>query len=468
MKIEEIRSSVAGLRDEITELADAETLTEEQELRFEAAMTEFEARKAELVAAEERAAKIEAVRSTVTERTAGSAAPSIIRKSDPADLDLRTASRGELRSAAMRVLESDGSHLSARQGDHVEALLRKADENTDGASIARRLLVTETDSYRSAFLKATTQAQPVFTAEEARSINEFRAANEGTGSAGGFGVPVLIDPTIILTSGASNAPILDVAKTVTITTNAWKGVSSAAVSWSYDAEATAVSDDSTTLAQPTITAYKAQGFIPYSIELGEDYPSFAEEMSMLLNQGFIDLLASQTVIGSGSSSPKGIFTAMQNVTTNPAHVTVKTSGSLGAVDIRKAWAALPQRFRANARWVMSPGVMAQVRAFGNGQALSDFTVNMLADGADQLTGRPVITSDYAPDFTGTTGTASYAVVGDFSNFVVVQRAGMTVELVNHLLDTSTGRPTGQRGWYARARHGFDAVNVNGFRLISNS
>ena len=112
--------------------------------------------------------------------------------------------------------------------------------------------------------------------------------------------------------------------------------------------------------------------------------------------------------------------------------------------------------------------MAQVRAFGNGYALSDFTVNMLADGTDQLTGRPVITSDYAPAFTGTTGAANYAVVGDFSNFLVAQRAGMTVELVNHLFDPTTARPTGQRGWFAFARHGFDAVNSNGFRLIANS
>ena len=59
-------------------------------------------------------------------------------------------------------------------------------------------------------------------------------------------------------------------------------------------------------------------------------------------------------------------------------------------------------------------------------------------------------------------------VGDFNNFVIAQRAGMTVELVNRLFDQITPRPPGQRGWLAYARHGFDVDVANGFRIISNS
>ena len=159
---------------------------------------------------------------------------------------------------------------------------------------------------------------------------------------------------------------------------------------------------------------------------------------------------------------------MANVTTNPPHVVVTTAGSLGAIDVRNAWATLPERYRSRATWVMSPTIEAKIRAFGNALALSDFTVNLLADGTSNLTGRPVVVSDYAPAFTGTTGAENFAIVGDFSRFLIVQRAGMTVELVNHLFDTSTGRPTGQRGWFAFSRHGFDQVDPNGFRLIANS
>src|ERR1019366_10335885 len=141
------------------------------------------------------------------------------------------------------VVETEGRNLAPRQLDHLDRLLRSRSDNVDGSVIARRLLTSETDAYRSAFMKATCDPTPIFTPEEQRSVAEFRAANEGTGSAGGVGVPVLIDPTIILTSGAADAPLLPISRMVTVTTDAWKGVSSSGVVWSYDAEANAVSDD---------------------------------------------------------------------------------------------------------------------------------------------------------------------------------------------------------------------------------
>src|ERR1019366_5988810 len=182
-------------------------------------------------------------------------------------------------------------HLAPHQIDHVDKLLRSRNGDVDGAVIAKRILLSENDAYRSAFMKGVTESSPIFSAQEQAAVAEFRAANEGTGSAGGFGIPVLIDPTIILTSGAADAPLLQISRVVTITTDAWKGVSSSGVVWSYDAEASAVSDDTPTFAQPQVPVYMARGFIPYSIEVGQDYPGFADEMAMLLGQGFVDLLA---------------------------------------------------------------------------------------------------------------------------------------------------------------------------------
>jgi HK97 family phage major capsid protein len=382
--------------------------------------------------------------------------------------DVSNATYAELRDQALQVLETEGRNLAPRQLDHVDKLLRSRTAEVDGSVIAKRLLMSETDDYRSAFAKAVTQTAPVFSPEEARAVSEFRAANEGTGSAGGFGVPVLIDPTIILTSGAADAPILQISRMVTITTDAWKGVSSSGVSWSYDAESAVVSDDTPTFAQPTIPVYSARGFVPFSIEVGQDYPGSADEMAALLGQGFIDLVAKQSCTGSGVACPTGIFTALANATNNPAHVVVSTVGALGAVDVRAAWASLPERYRPRATWVMSPSVLEKVSAFGNGLALSDYTVNLLADGTSVLTGRPVVVSDYAPSFVGTTGAENYAVIGDFSRYVVVQRAGMSVELIPTIFDATTQRPTGSRAWFAIARHGLGVSDANGFRLLANN
>ena len=117
---------------------------------------------------------------------------------------------------------------------------------------------------------------------------------------------------------------------------------------------------------------------------------------------------------------------------------------------------------------MSTGVANEIRKFGAAAAGAYYTLNLNEAGLDTLFGRPVYTTDYAPDFTGTTGAANICVVGDFSNFVVANRAGMTVELVPHLFDVTNNRPTGQRGFYAVARHSYDSVNDLRFRLLQNT
>ncbi|HEY7823116.1 MAG TPA: phage major capsid protein, partial [Acidimicrobiia bacterium] len=428
--------------------------------RLSAALDEFEARKGELDAAEARQARIEAAKSVVTERAAGFDAPQIMKRTET-NVDVRSASRGEIRDAALKLVEGEARNLASRQLDHVDSLLNTRNGNTDGGEIAKRLILTENDAYRSAFMKGVTQVNPAYTAEEAQALNEYRAMSSADAN-GGYGVPVLIDPTIILTSGAADAPILNIARIVTVTTDNWKGVSSAGVSWSYDSEATEVSDDAPTLAQPTIDIYTARGFIPYSIEIGQDYPGFAEEMRRLLDQGYVDLVASQSMTG---ATPVGIFTAL-DANTN-VEVVVTTDGTFTAVDLLKAWKSLPERYRSRATWIMSTDVENEVRTFSANDTGAYYTVNLTQGGIGNLFGRPVLTSDYAPEFTGTTGAANILVVGDFSNFVVAQRAGMTVELVSHLFGVTNARPTGQRGWFAYARHGFDSVNDSAFRLLQN-
>ena len=85
----------------------------------------------------------------------------------------------------------------------------------------------------------------------------------------------------------------------------------------YDAELAQVSDDSPTLAQPTVPVYKAAGFIPYSIEVGEDYPGFAAEMRRLLDAGYIDLVAAQSATGSGSGTALPAAAAVPAVVVRP-------------------------------------------------------------------------------------------------------------------------------------------------------
>jgi len=412
-------------------------------------------RVAELVDAEERA-----------ERAAK--APTFIRKPDVvAPTDVTRMGRPEARDAALRALdEASDSIIDADRKAGVEALLLSASQRTDGDKIARRLLVTESDAYRSAFLKVLANANPAWTAEEARAVESYRAMSVGVDTSGGFGVPVLIDPTIIITTGTLASPLLNAARIETITTDAWRGVSAAGTAWSFDAEGVEVSDDGSTFAQPKVDAHTARGFIPYSIEVGMDYPGFASEMGRLLNVGYEDLLANKMCTGTGTNEPFGIFVALD--ATAGSEVVVSTNAQYNADDIDKVWAALPERFRARASWLMSVGYENKTRGFGSGTATSRFTVDQTAGGISLLNGRPVLVTDYAPAFATTTTARNLLVVGDFSHYLIAQRAGMSVEVVPHLLSTTTNLPNGQRGLFAYARVGADSVQDGAFRMLTNT
>ncbi|MGH3539785.1 MAG: phage major capsid protein [Pseudonocardiaceae bacterium] len=382
----------------------------------------------------------------------------------------------QARDGALRALEHRGAPLlRSEQGDRMDALLRSTisadNPNTDGGYIARRTLITESDAYRSAWRQVITGRHPLLTAEEVDALRslrqldyEYRAMSEGTPSAGGYGVPVFIDPTIVMTAQGSLNPFRRICRVETITTNKWKGVSSAGVTWSWDAEGSTVSDDSPTLAQPEVDVFMARGFLPYSIEAGQDYPGFAEEMARLLASGYDELTAQAFATGAGTTEPTGIITAL-DANTN-TEVVVTTDGAFGGVDINKVWGALPDRYKSNATWVMSHDVGNEVATFGNANNLSFVTVDF-TNVVSTVRQRPVEFSSYFPDFTGTTGAANILTVGDFSNYLIASRAGMAVEPIPILFDVTSNRPTGERGLFAWARTGGNSINDLAFRLLQN-
>ena len=385
---------------------------------------------------------------------------------DPAG-DTRRITNAEARDRALRILDSrDADDLSSAQKTQVDKIVRR-DHIT-----ARRILVTETDDYRSAWMKMVTDVHPVLTEEENRAVQawyEFRAMADFTTTAGGFGIPVFIDPSIILTAQESGNPFLSIAKQVTVNTTQWKGVSSAGVTWAFQTEAAAAADNSPVLAQPTVSVHMARGFIPYSIEVGMDYPGFASEMSTLLAQGYDELLVDKFTRGSGTGEPKGILTAISAVSGD--RVKVAVGGSITAPDPYAVWKALPQKYRRNASWLMSVGVNNAIRQLGTANVYHASTISLPEGWADSLFNKAVYESAYMPDTTTWTTTAEgQAIVGDFSNFVIARNGGMSVELVPQLFQqvtagTGPAVPTGQRGWFAYARIGSDSSNTAGFRLL---
>lgn len=395
-------------------------------------------------------------------------------------VDNPLALRGaEAVSRALRVLSDSrdhgAAHLNTRQREQIERLIRTSTGDLNGGIIARMVLLTEDPAYRSAWQKLISGRAAVLTQEESAAYlryEEARGMSIGTPAEGGYGVPVFIDPTITLTGGGSPTNIINISRTETITGPTWKGVTSAGMKWKFRAEGAASTDGSPTLAQPEVKAHRVDGYIPYTIEVGMDYPNFAGEMSRIMAVGYRETLVDRFTLGAGdgSNEPFGIVTAL-DANTN-SEVATATAGTIAAADIYKLWAQLPQRYRegefadaSSVHWMSDTTVDNAIRQLGTVDP--NFTEKLDAAGLSVLFGKRYSRNDYMADaVTGTTA-ANLLIVGDFRNYLIAQRAGMAVEAVQHVIDTTTGTPTGERAWFAWARVGADSINDLAFRMLQN-
>ncbi len=332
--------------------------------------------------------------------------------------------------------------------------------------ISRYVLAHNDPAYARAFFKLASQRQHAITPEESAALaraDEVKRAMSLTDTEGGFLIPTFLDPTVILTVDGSTNPFRRISRVVPITGDNWNGVTSAGISVSWDTEGAEVSDDAPTIGKPSITPHKASGFVPISIEAYEDIAGAGGEIAREFMQAKDDLEAAAFATGTGSDQPIGIVTALVGTA---SATNMATNGSIAAADIFKARRHLGPRYRGRASWVMNLAINDEVRALGSSDNFYSQTVQLPGLAVDQLLAQAVYEASAMDDSLSTT-TDNAVVYGDFSNYVIADRVGMSVEFIPHLFATGNNRPSGQRGWYTHWRVGADSVNDNGFTLLFN-
>lgn len=359
-------------------------------------------------------------------------------------------SKAVVRDRALRAIDiSRFPHTNTAEArDFVTDLMDKVE---NPSTLARRILVTGSPVYGRAFGKML-QGAPL--------SNEEQRALSLTSASGGYAVPITIDPTVIPTSNSSVNPLRAISRIEHIVGDEWRGVSSGAVTVAYAAEATETTDNAPTLAQPVISTEKAQAFIPFSIEIGMDWAGMQTEMARLLQEGKDDLEADKFFTGSGTNEPFGVLTGATNT------VNATTGQTFDAEDLYRLEAALPPRYRARASIVSNRAIFNLVRQFvltGQSNPWKDLEQATTTDGrVGTLLGYPAYE---ASGMTGTTATGvKFLMLGDFNRFVIVDRIGLDIEVIPHLVGTNH-RPTGQRGLYAYFRNSSKVVDANAFRVL---
>ena len=120
---------------------------------------------------------------------------------------------------------------------------------------------------------------------------------------------------------------------------------------------------------------------------------------------------------------------------------------------------MPPRFTPGASWLARKNFYNLVRGLDtNGTLLARLSVGV----PPTLLDYPRYEASAMPS-RQTFGTSRYAILGDFSQFLIVDKAGMDVEIVPHIFSNNV--PTGQRGIFALWRNNSVILTPNAFRIL---
>ncbi|WP_344294156.1 phage major capsid protein [Streptomyces synnematoformans] len=291
------------------------------------------------------------------------------------------------------------------------------------------------------------------------SNREYARAALGTA---GAVLPSPMDPAITLTNEGVTDPMRQLARVQVTNSKSHRFITSAGSTFSYDAELAEVSDDTFTESEITIETEKAQGYIEASLEVYADQPNFATEVARIIADGKARLDAEMFVKGTGATSPQGIFTELAGTASDIA----AAGEALTPDDIYGLIESLPPRWRAAAAWQLEYSTVDAVHRMWNPTG----TEPPLLEGG-QLLRRPYHENSefdaYSAVDDTAAGTNRLMVVGDWSQFAIVDRAGTSVHYIPPgVIRGANGRPDGRVGWYCTWRSGSGVLVPNAFRMLT--
>jgi HK97 family phage major capsid protein len=357
----------------------------------------------------------------------------------------RLVSRSELRERALDSVELEVKRGNLAEG-YADTVTRFAQKDP---GIARHMLLTGSPEYQEAFRAYLADPQG-----EAQ-----RAALTLNTASGGYLLPYVLDPSILLTNTGSANPFRRISRVVQTTSNTWNGVTSAGVNAAWITEGTIATDTTPTVSNVVVTPQKASAWVFGSYEVLED-TNFGEQLPALLADAKDRLEEAAFATGAGSGGvPQGIITGATTV------YTTATTLVYAIADVYGIHANLPPRFRnaPGAAWVMNVVFINQTRQLDTAGGAS-FWTNLGRGQPESLLGAPIYESTTLSAGPLAVGTL-FAVFGDWNQFIIADRVG--VSLIYEPLVKQTGGilPGGQAGWYMFWRTGSTVAVPNAFRVM---
>jgi len=467
-RIKEIDARIAELDEEYANARMPDEARDEWN-RLNAERDEHESTVAELRRRKARLQKI-AGNPAATE-AAPSYAPSVIRSRGDEIYDvtrIRAEARNEddfrdkLHDAAKRAIERAGFAGVGRKREQAQErameLLSTLDDQR--GTLARRVLATGSPLYQRAFGKAVASlSTSVLSAEEQRALVV------STDTSGGYAVPFDLDPTLILGSDGTTNPLRQISRVEMTVGKEWQGLTTDGIEVSRVGEVAEATDADPSFEQPEVRPSAVQAFIKFSMDLDMDWMAMPSQLTRLIQDAKDDEEADSFINGTGArisgggDRPEGIVAGLASASEVPGGASF-TSHDL--YDLEAGDNGLGPRFRARASFLANKSIYNLVRQF-DAQGGADLWVRLGAGMPAELIGYPAFEASEMP----TTPTGRYMVLGDFSQFLIVDRVGMSVELVPHIFGASNRYPDGNRGIYARWRNSTKILVHNAFRVLTD-
>lgn len=135
--------------------------------------------------------------------------------------------------------------------------------------------------------------------------------------------------------------------------------------------------------------------------------------------------------GSGSGQPLGLFTASADgISTSRDVSTGNTTTSITFDGLIEAQYSLKGPYWNRSDWLFHRDALKQIRKLKDGDGQYIWQSSQQAGEPDQLLGRPFMMSEFVPN-TFTTG-QYVGILGDYSNYWIVDALGMSVQVLNEL------------------------------------
>ena len=280
---------------------------------------------------------------------------------------------------------------------------------------------------------------------------QLQAMEEGTDAEGGFFVPEDYRDIVIHDPGTPSGVFRP--NCTVIQTGMKDGYlpTFGSVAWATIEEEAAYGDNTPVVGQVSFSIDKSGGKVNISRELLADAMT---DIPALIQQVFNEAKGrwedQQIIEGDGNNEPQGLRSTSITASESAA------SATIALADIGTWYGALPAQFRQNAKWSMKSQTAIHIYNLDNTK--DSFSLSQAPD--EMLYGKELLLFD-GTGWDDTGSNKVVGVIGDFRNYFLIDRVGMSLRRNDYLLDN-----TDQVVFYARTRGDGRIGLANAFRRLS--